>query len=52
MWSAYITMKTNNHLIAEFMSIPVNHQYGLEVQLPPDNPSKNGYWTRPMYEES
>jgi len=45
-------MKTDNELIAEFMGIPVNHQYGLEVQLPLDNPSKNGYWTRPMYEES
>jgi hypothetical protein len=39
-------------LIALYMGLPVNHQYGLEVQLPPDNPSKNGYWTRPRYNES
>ena len=39
-------------LIAIYMGLPVNHQYGLEVQLPPDNPSKNGYWVRPQYNES
>lgn len=45
-------MKTDNEKIAEFMGLKISHKYGLEVEMPPDNPSQQGYLTTPKYDTS
>ena len=47
-----MTTQEKNEVIARWMGLPTSNKYGLQVQLPPDNPSQEGYWTRPKYHES
>jgi hypothetical protein len=45
-------MKEGNEVIAKFMGLVVHKKYGLEVEMPPDNPSAQGYLISPKYHTS